>query len=50
MLGKILIDESKSILPGTNTFIYNLSDYASGLYMVTVSNNEKQQVFKLVKE
>lgn len=50
MLGKILIDESKSITPGTNTFIYNLSDYASGLYMVTVSSNEKQQVFKLVKE
>jgi hypothetical protein len=50
MLGKILINESKSLTPGTNTFIYNLSDYASGLYMVTVSNNEQQQVFKLVKE
>lgn len=50
MLGKILVDESKSLLPGTNTFIYNLSDYASGLYMVTVNSGDSQQVFKVVKE
>ncbi len=50
MLGKILINESKSLLPGSNTFTYNLSDYASGLYMISVSNSKKQQVFKLVKE
>lgn len=50
MLGKVLIDESKSITPGTNSFMYNLSDYASGLYMLTVSDDKKQQVFKLVKE
>jgi hypothetical protein len=50
MLGKVLIDESRVLLSGKNSFIYDMSPYASGLYLVNVSNGNNQQVIKLVKE
>ena len=50
MLGKVLINESRVLLAGKNTFVYDMSSYASGLYMVNVSDGTNQQVIKLVKE
>jgi hypothetical protein len=50
MLGKVLIDESRVLVAGKNTFVYDMSPYAKGLYMVTVSDGTNQQVLKLVKE
>lgn len=50
MLGKVLIDESRVLLSGKNSFIYDMSPYASGLYLVNVSDGNNQLVIKLVKE
>jgi hypothetical protein len=50
MLGKVVIDESRVLLSGKNSFIYDMSPYASGLYLVNVSDGNNQQVIKLVKE
>jgi hypothetical protein len=50
MLGKILIEEVKVVTSGQNTFMFDLSGYASGLYMVILNSSNSQQVFKVVKE
>jgi uncharacterized protein (TIGR02145 family) len=50
MQSRVLIEEKKMISEGSNTLIYNIENFASGMYLVHISNGSEESIVKIVKE
>ncbi len=50
MLGRVMQTETEELITGTNTFTYNISNFAAGLYFIRISNGTETTTLKMVKE
>jgi hypothetical protein len=49
ILGKVVVDEFKSLSEGSNHFTYDIRDFKSGIYLVRIGKGATQRVYRLVK-
>ncbi|MBU6204586.1 MAG: fibronectin type III domain-containing protein [Bacteroidetes bacterium] len=50
LLGRVMRHETEELTTGTTTITYNISDLASGVYLVIVGKGTEQRAYKLIKE
>jgi len=49
MLGKVLLDENRSLQPGDNVLSYDIRNFRNGIYQVRVLRGSSRKVYRLVK-